>query len=790
MNEFPSKTSLILLLLLFSSKNFVLNSNGTSPTNVADANNERPTLIHVLAFVPVTDDGQVGTHLHPKWTDGEAILPSAYLAQNEISNLSNFLNGYQLEVLPVRIPLCDLNEGIFHFVKEVVLNENNIVGVVGYFCHNIAKHISELLQHKELNLIQISATFDSLFELDETFGGVSHHQHVILPFSQSIARAVVKMLLRLNWSRVAVITTQKFSNYVDQQQSFLELAEEFSINVSLTMEISDISYRSESVPKEFLRELQNFGVKIIIAFLSPSEAVDILCSAYLNGFTWPNYAWIFTEVITTEILTQSKFCTKNTSLFAIDNTIFFSHQARTPTDNDTLPSGLNYSVYYDAYLQKLYQLSEQLAYDLQSNPYANVLYDSVWALALTLNRSLSILNERNLSLANISQARGEIFDVMDEQLSELSFHGATGFLNFSHDRAAVHSTVHILHYQNNQQMVIGSYNIELDTLILNITSLGDIPSDTLERVFILYPTWLMAILLVLIVACFILTTVLMFLFFRYRKKPAIKATSNTLSLCMFVGCYLLLTSSLFHTITSSMIRKESLRAFNCMLDIYLIAIGLDTVLATVIAKTIRIYHIFHKFGKVSRIFSDPGLFVIILMIVFGRIILLVIWTCLDISSVVDVEEFISQSVPPYYQVSEQCYARHLGIWLGLHFGYSAILMLIMVLLAILTRNIKREYFKDSKKINTLVMALVFDLWIFMPMWLILRLVGAIIPSRLAYCFGALIASLLCQVFLIMPKVLPLMLQKCTCFNTSRAGFYNMLPFRHRRRRQSQLISKN
>ena len=777
MNEFPSKTSLILLLLLFSCKSFVLDSNGLSPTNVADANNERPTLIHVLAFVPVTNDGQFETHLHPKWTDGEAILPSAYLAQNEISNLSNFLNGYQLEVLPVRIPLCDLNEGIFHFVKEVVLNENNIVGVVGYFCHNIAKHISELLQHKELNLIQVSATSDSLLELDETFGGVSHYQHVILPFSQSIARAVVKMLLRLNWSRVAVVSSQKFKNYFEQQQSFFELAEEFSINVS------EISYRSE-LPKESLRGLQNVGVRIIITFLSPSEVVDLLCSAYLNGFSWPNYAWIFTEVIPSEILTQSKFCTKNTSLFAINNIIFLSQQIKTSNEYEILPSGLNYSVYYDAYLQRLNQSSKKFSHNLQSNPYANVLYDSVWALALTLNRSLSILNERNLPLANISQARGEIFDVMDEQLSELSFHGATGFLNFSHDRAAVQSTVSILHYQNNQQMVIGSYNLALDRLILNITSLGDIPSDTLERVFILYPTWLMAIVLVVIVACFILTTVSMFLFIYYRKKPAIKATSNTLSLCMFVGCYLLLTSSLFETINSSTIRRESLRAFNCMLDIYLIAIGLDTVLATVIAKTIRIYHIFHKFGKVSRIFSDPGLFVFILTIVFGRIILLVIWTCLDISSIVDVEEFISESVPPYYQVSEQCYARHLGIWLGLHFGYSAILMLIMVLLAILTRNIKRQYFKDSKKINTLVMTLVFDLLIFVPMWLILRLIGAIIPSRLAYCFSTLIASLLCLVFLVWPKLLPLILQSCKHFNTSSTGIYSILPFRSGRHRQS------
>ena len=71
-----------------------------------------------------------------------------------------------------------------------------------------------------------------------------------------------------------------------------------------------------------------------------------------------------------------------------------------------LPSGLNYSAYYEAYLQELEKSSTELNVSLQSNPYANVLYDSIWAVALTINRSLSVLNERNLSLANITRIQG------------------------------------------------------------------------------------------------------------------------------------------------------------------------------------------------------------------------------------------------------------------------------------------------------------------------------------------------------------------------------------------------
>ena len=444
----------------------------------------------------------------------------------------------------------------------------------------------------------------------------------------------------------------------------------------------------------------------------------------------------------------------------MNNVIFLHPQLKTPHEHKVLPSGLNYSAFHTAYLQLLRESATELNVSLQSNPYANVLYDSIWAFALTLNGSVNTLMVRNLSLASISNTKREIMNVFEEQLSKLSFQGSTGLLNFSLGAAALQISIELFQFQSGQPVKIGSYDSSLDQLLLNESALGEIPSDRLNRVSVLFPIPLTVFLSVLIVLCFVLTSVSMCLFIYYRKQPVIKATSSTLTLCLFVGCYLLLMSSLFHTVnsaTSAQGSKESFRAFICSFNIYFTGIGLDIVLSTVIAKTLRIYHIFNKFGDVDppQICYDQGLFFLILIIVSVKIVLLILWTCLDVNHLIDKEQYISHSVPPYFLVTEECQSNHLGIWLALYFGYSAVLMFIMVLLAVLTRKVKQHHFKDSKQINSLVAILFFIMCVSVPLWSLLRITGATILSKVTYTVGYTMTAFFCQVVLILPKIAPL-----------------------------------
>ena len=108
-------------------------------------------------------------------------------------DLSNLLSGYQLEVIPVRVPQCELSKGIVPFVEELTSNNNNIIGIVGYFCQNIAQHFSHLA-HYWFRCVQIAA-----HSLENSFNDVGH---TIVPLRESIALAAVQFSYTVSASDV------------------------------------------------------------------------------------------------------------------------------------------------------------------------------------------------------------------------------------------------------------------------------------------------------------------------------------------------------------------------------------------------------------------------------------------------------------------------------------------------------------------------------------------------------------------------------------------------------------
>ena len=76
---------------------------------------------------------------------------------------------------------------------------------------------------------------------------------------------------------------------------------------------------------------------------------------------------------------------------------------------------------------------------------------------------------------------------------------------------------------------------------------------------------------------------------------------------------------------------------------------------------------------------------------------MIVWTLLDPSQVVNTEQYVSQSVPPYYIVREHCLPQHFEVWLVLRVDYLAILMITMVVLAVLTRKLSEKSLKIARK---------------------------------------------------------------------------------------------
>ena len=252
-----------------------------------------------------------------------------------------------------------------------------------------------------------------------------------------------------------------------------------------------------------------------------------------------------------------------------------------------------------------------------------------------------------------------------------------------------------------------------------------------------------------------LTTIILVLFIYFRAEPEIKAASRYLSLCMFFGCYTLLLASLDYTILSGIVIPQenfAISAVACVVDVSLATIGLDSVLATLFAKMLRIYHIFKKFGKVSRLWSDNGLLALIIFIVLVKVLFLVIWTSVDINHIVDVETIEANSVPPYYMVIQKCHCEHFGMWCALTFLYTGTLFTVLLLVAFNTRKIKRANYKDTKKVNLLIATLIGVISFSCSGWEILQFIDNN-ASKAIVSIGFALTGILCQSFLLVPKVI-------------------------------------
>ena len=743
---------IIITVLVFSCTGSYATS-GSSISELASGSLSEdaiPKVLHILAVLPTATNrsDQENANDTFQWERGEEILPGATLALKEIRESDYcFLNGYQLEVIPVKIQSCDFIKGVVPFMEELTSNQKNVIGIVGYFCHNLQQRFSYLIQHDSIGILQLSA-----IEAHKEYCS-SCPQHSILPSVEFRARAVLKLIQRLKWSKIAIISNK---DLITAKIVFRNHAKKEGVDVALELVSPLITFEQTT---QFLHKLLISATNIIVAFVSPSEAVRIMCIAQRDKFKWPDYAWIFMASDINEIATLPISCPQHTVSAIMTNSIFI-HSMPWTNRMDVLPSGLNYSAYYNAYLVELEKSTQELNISLQNNPYASVLYDSIWAIALTLNRSIGILNFVN----NLYHTKfnSEIGSILEEQLSELSFQGATGFLNFSRRAAIILTSVELFQYQNGQPELLGEYNVSLNELELDMSKLSEIPSTTLARRYVLFPVYLTVILTLVVVICFVLTIISMCIFFYFRKQPAIKASSSTLSICLFIGCYFHLTSSLFQTINSGISKHESgeaLRGFTCTFDVLLFNLGFDIVFATIIAKTLRIYFIFKPFRRVDQIrfnfCSDQGLFVLILVIVGFKLMLLMLWTCININHLIDIEQFITTSVPPHFMVVQQCHSRNFELWIALLGCYTIVLMLIMITLAILTRKIKRDHFNNTNRINTLTAVLFFHVFTSLSLWYVLRLIGETILSKVMYTLSTMFTAIFCQAILVAPKIMPL-----------------------------------
>ena len=710
------------------------------------------TTLYLLNVVPYPD-----ARPFAGWDRGFEVTPAGDLAIEQINNKSNLLPGYRLELVDIESEACGISTistGYVNFYRHLVQPNSLVVGVVGLFCSTVTAAISPVANHPGIDYIQVAGSTSPLFQNVTAYPRLYH----AISSANIFNRATLRLMDKFSWKRISSI-------HDNSGVYFLTTADDFAskVNADSTLKLVTRISTSLSDISDAFASLRDAGARIVYPSLTIPEAANLMCEAYKGGFLWPGYVYIFHEYIFQSLNNSQTTCDERELTEALEGSFLLQYRLHAEP-HDTLVSGWTYEEYHENYLMRLAELAEATGMQLQNNSYANVLYDEVWAIALALNNSLETLKSLNLTLTDYGLGQSIITDTIANKLESISFQGATGYIEFDSNQEAG-SSINIFQVQRGQPVLVGMYNPNENNLtITDLNLLSTVPADQFEVVYEVLPQWLMVIIFCICGLAYIMTTVILVLFLYWRNEPEIKATSPYLSLAMFAGCYLLYTAIVFETVHRSFVIGFEAFTAICNSDIWFGFIGYNLIIGTLFVKLLRINQIFRVFRKTSKLWSDQFLFLGVLLICSGILIILILWTAIDILHLEERRTYIPSAQPPYYQSTRRCTSRNLGIWVITAHAYNGVIILLVMFLAVQTRHIKRCNFKDTKKVNAYIFTVVAINAIAVPLWYIFShtqvefQVGGHISSVIAY----LSIAMLCQLFLFAPKTLPLFNKHKVC----------------------------
>ena len=505
----------------------------------------------------------------------------------------------------------------------------------------------------------------------------------------TLADSLLQFMQTINQTRFGLITEIHNSYFLSVSQQLLAKTKNSSlISIKPYVQIG-FRYMISNV----VDEIAAANVRSIILSVHPSIAIQIVCEAYKSNLKWPNYVWIMfgyqlDDLMFDDVCSQN--ITEGIFLFQL-----FPNELIELTTLAHSKSCWNY-------------LNDPISHKLQSeNSLTFLIYN-----AIILTFTVASQNKSSVDWVNFHCSNNVVYVY---QISGNGLQNRVGFYDGS-----LHMT-HLCH-------VFSCRELDLPILLKNDAPLG--------------------YLLVLPSLCIITNTLLLVLYLYFRKERSIKSTSISLSLLIFFACYLLLG----FTILFALHRYQKL-LFSvdvCMVTIWPSGLGLPLpiILATLLVKMLRVYRIFtqQRLLKPKVYTSTYAHFVYTFLIVSPTIIILLMWTVID--PYIEVIKYVEHR--GFLTVKFDCTSKYFYLWTTLVITYIILLSLVVVTVAIKSRNIRMKQFKDTKKVNMFIFLFIFTGLTFFAYWRVFD----VHEDFSIFCLYAdhLILAILCQIFLFVPKV--------------------------------------
>ena len=626
------------------------------------------------------------------WERGREILRGAQVAVETINSRMDILPQCKLHIIEVNIGRCDIQ------------NHNFLISLMNatYQATNLIGAVGLFCPIEVQLLLQMHGNPTSKSEFLRTAVEATYYTKSSgrYTFFTLMIRAMLEFYDVLDWRNTAVIMDRDNYFFSYFAEAFYRASSQYTTNISVVV------YRYSA---NILRSLRL--PRIVLLSVGDKMVTELLCNAYREDLMWPKHVWIIHTHHFEAIAKLNASCNVE---MALENVLFFSENISLSfTRGD---HGLNNSNSTSHYLNE----------KLNANLYSFVLHDLVWSLVLEVNKTLDTEHRSKIRLPSTN-------------------------LNTENRK-----TITITQVSNCTQSPLATYTNNLKLTVINSHFVMTAPSDELLTVVVGGSTLYTAFFTTEIVLLFILVTIMFVGYTCFRNEPEVKSTSFSLSLLIFLGCYLMLVylSILLYFHQPWPISDTTLDGLCISLN-WFSGLGISSCLifATSLVKILRIYHIFskHDATRLSKRCTDSYLAMYVGLLISPLVFIHTLWTIVDpylgkpkVSTELNI-----------VRVEKECYSKYSLLWYVLLTTYMTLVLVILLTLAIKMRKIiQTSHFKQTKKVAILVSCYFVDLLVILTSWRILYTFVNAYYAAIVLHVGHVVILMICQLVIFAPKVLP------------------------------------
>ncbi|XP_067038730.1 gamma-aminobutyric acid type B receptor subunit 2-like [Acropora muricata] len=633
------------------------------------------------------------------------IIPAVQMAIDDINNSSKCLKDYHLELL-IKDSQCSVGEAVRRSLEYISYGKPKIM-FLGPGCSKASIPVAEAIHY--WNIVQIGFSGSSPLLSSKSLYPLYFRTNPSETFA-NLGR--IAILRRFNWKRVAILQ-QNNDVFTGISNSLVELLEAANFSV--------IAYESfKDHPGFAIENLKSKDARIIFAFFYPDQHYVTFCEAYKQGMYGPKYVWVlFSGRNQANWWKQQSHlgdCTPEQVRKGLSNNIGTGELKLSPLPGPTI-CGRTPQELYNSYQLRL----KESGYS--ENTFASYGYDAAWACALTLNASIEVLRQQNLTLSDFTYSQANMSKIFVEIMKGISFRGMTGQVKFDSNYDRI-SKLEVRQIQGDTERRVGLYDMETGSYEDNgdgdyLWDGGKVPVDGLYiarksddvHPILFWFAFTTSTLGVIMAVVFLIFNIY------HQNVRYIKMSSPNLNNLIILGCILVYVSGVLFGL------DKGVYCTGCQVEIWFLAIGFSLGFGAMFSKTWRVHVIFLKCNNNKRvIIRDHQLFGMVAVLLLIDFIILITWQLVDPLTTRDYN--LTLEISPDYDIAIQrftttCTSKHISIWQAIMFGYKGLLLLFGAYLAWETRKVHIPALNDSKMIGLSVYNVI------IPCALVIPIVGLV-----------------------------------------------------------------